>query len=1203
MLLKNLRRLGCFLAVLLCAAFFPARSVAAETPPGTNEVRLVQLQGSAEVSLAGTTSWTPASTNTVLRHFDRLRTGPNARISLRWSDQSVISFGPSTILEVLPPHEPEAESGLRLIEGIVSFFHREKPGRIRIVARGAVAGVEGTEFVVEAAPASAPERTTLSVIDGRVRFGNDFATLVLTNGQQAVVEQGQPPRLTPGFVVNQVLQWAFYYPAVLDPAELELTAAERDALAASLTAYASGDLVSALRLYPQDRVAASDAERVYFAALLLAVGQVSAAETALASLTAADESSRPQRLARALRRLVATVNQTASQPLVTPTLATELLAESYATQAQARRGESLEAALDLALTATTNSPAFGFAWARTAELEFSFGRAAAAQAALDRALELAPLHAQALALQGFTLTARNRTRDALPWFNRAIAADGSLANAWLGRGLSRIRLGDLDAGREDLLVAAALEPRRAELRNYLGKAFAEDDQPVLAAKEVALAQELDPNDPNTWLYSALLHQQNNEINAAIRDLEKSQDLNDNRSLFRSDYLLNQDEAVRSANLARIYQDAGLNVVAQREAARAVNADYGNYATHEFLAANLGYANEHPQSRRFSTATVNEYAIANLLAPVHAGILSPAISQSEYSGLFARNRMGVYSSTEYLDRGAWNVGGGQYGVFDTFSYDLFGQHFEDPGQIGIDHSRYSLFSATVKLQASPNDTLLFDIDSLSFDSGYLPQPYDPATFSGIRARQGEDQDANLTLGLNHEWAPGVNTLIQFGRSSAKADFYGQRANSLLLVHVIDGFDIPDPLPPPGGVFSFGANTWNSQKHTLYSADLQQIWQQGNHATIVGARFAAADHKTSIYMTNPDGNALSYFGVQVDEPIVDQSLANDSRQSSLYLYQHWQPVDSLRLIGGLAYVWQEYPTNIWTVPATSGLDSTDHLSPKAGLIWTPLERSTVRFAYTRSLQGSAFINNNTLEPTQVAGFVQRFTVITPEAVAGPSNGGAEFETLDLSLEQKFETGTYLGLGLQRLSSTEDRTVGGFRFIIPDGPLPPILPIGIRQELDYLEHSLHASIHQLLGDEWSLGADYRVSHADLDSIYPYLPPDIYTGEPGFDYPIEISSSKSAVLHHLRLSALFNHRGGFFAGIDGNWYSQDSEGYSPGLPGDDLWQGNLHLGYRFLRRRAEVRVSLLNFNDQDYRLNPLNLHNNLPRERTLAVRLQFGF
>ncbi|MGH7944068.1 MAG: hypothetical protein ACREF9_03540, partial [Opitutaceae bacterium] len=73
---------------------------------------------------------------------------------------------------------------------------------------------------------------------------------------------------------RNLLQWVLYYPAVLQPAELDLTAAERQALAASLEAYLQGDLPRALEQYPRGHVPASTAEKLYRAAVLLATGQV-----------------------------------------------------------------------------------------------------------------------------------------------------------------------------------------------------------------------------------------------------------------------------------------------------------------------------------------------------------------------------------------------------------------------------------------------------------------------------------------------------------------------------------------------------------------------------------------------------------------------------------------------------------------------------------------------------------------------------------------------------------------------------------------------------------------------------------------------------------------------------------------------------------------------------------------------------------------
>ena len=793
----------------------------------TNEIRIVELQGTAEVAAATATIWMPAQVNQVLHPSDRLRTGANSRMALLWSDRSVVSFGALTELEVSPPDSAGAQCGLHLLRGIVSFFHRDEPGRIRVITRGAVAGVEGTEFVL----ADDTEHTTLSVIDGKVRLGNEQATLLLTNGQQAVVEPGKAPVRTAGFIANNVLQWCFYYPAVIDPADLPFTPEEQTILGESLQAYRSGDLPAALAKYPAGRQPGSDVERVYYAGLLLGVGQVEPAETALASLSVADASSRPQRVALALRRLISAVKRQPDPAVVRPQLATELLANSYYEQSRAIPGVSLPAALDSARRAVTNSPYFGFGWERVAELEFSFGRTDRAIDALDKSLAFAPRNAQMLALEGFLLAAQNRTGEALRWFDQALAVDSALGNAWLGRGLCRIHRGDAKGGREDLLVAAALEPQRAGLRSYLGKAYADAGDYTRATRELRLAEKLDPKDPTAWLYSALLNQENNRINDAIRDLEKSQALNDNRSVYRSQLLLDQDRAVRSANLAAMYRDAGMDDVAAREASRAVNFDYANYSAHLFLANSYAQLSD-PNliNLRYETPTENEYLLANLLAPVSAGTMSPTISQQEYSPLFERNRLGVVSDTEYLSRGAWTQSGSQFGVFDNFSYAVEGFYRTDPGQRVNNDVEQRQLSGTFKVQATPQDTVYLQVKQYEANSGDLAQYYNP-TNANPSARVNEDQTPIIGLGYHHEWSPGVHTL-------------------LFATRIDDSLSVTNPTGPTSlAVLHAWRNTdlctgLTMQEHleddlTLYSGELQQIWQTPEHNTIVGARFQYGD----------------------------------------------------------------------------------------------------------------------------------------------------------------------------------------------------------------------------------------------------------------------------------------------------------------------------------------------------------------------------
>ena len=93
------------------------------------------------------------------------------------------------------------------------------------------------------------------------------------------------------------------------------------------------------------------------------------------------------------------------------------------------------------------------------------------------------------------------------------------------------------------------------------------------------------------------------------------------------------------------------------------------------------------------------------------------------------------------------------------------------------------------------------------------------------------------------------------------------------------------------------------------------------------------------------------------------------------------------------------------------------------------------------------------------------------------------------------------------------------------------------------------------------------------------------------------------MNLFVIYNLPSGFFSQFQSVWSVQSNAGYSPDQPGDDFWQFNLFVGYRFPRRYVEVSVGVLNITDRDYRLNPLTLYAELPRERTAVVSVKINF
>ncbi len=157
----------------------------------------------------------------------------------------------------------------------------------------------------------------------------------------------------------------------------------------------------------------------------------------------------------------------------------------------------------------------------------------------------------------------------------------------------------------------------------------------------------------------------------------------------------------------------------------------------------------------------------------------------------------------------------------------------------------------------------------------------------------------------------------------------------------------------------------------------------------------------------------------------------------------------------------------------------------------------------------------------------------------------------------------------------------------------PSGTRQTIDFRERTLSATVNQLLGDHWSLGVNYRLTDADLRSKFP----GFASYQPLHNFA---SRRESALLNQATLFVNYHHRCGFFAQGWSVWSQQHNDG---ALPDADFWQHNVAIGYRLPKRHAELRVSLLNLFDQDYRLNPLTSYPELPRERTLAVSLKFYF
>ncbi len=1165
---QTLLLLALFGLVLLAVGI---QAVAQPSPAAAAAGQLLQPQGIVEILPEDSAAWRRVTNSVALAPGDTVRTGPGSRAAIRLGNDSIVRLDERSMLRL----RPAASAGsalLNLLKGASYFFHRERPARTEFETPLVSGAVRGTEFLLEVADNG---RSVLSLFDGQVELTNAFGGLRLATGEQAVVDPQQAPRRTAILEGQALVQWCLYYPAVIDPDALALTADERRAFSRSLAAYRNGDLPSAIAFLPEDAAPLSDAARVYRAALHLAAGQVPAARETLAAIG----TPRERTLAEALEILIsATTQETPAKfPQTNSLSASVSLAASYLHQSR----RDLPVALRAAREAVNLAPHFGFAWARVAELEFSFGHRDDTREAIDRTLQLSPRHAPAHVVRGFVLADSGNLAGATAAFDKALQIDAALGNAWLGRGLVRIRRGAAQQGLEDLLVAAALEPNRAVLRSYLGKAFHQVRDDAHAAEELALAQRIDPNDPTAWLYSALLNQENGRINDAIRDLETSRALNDNRAVYRSRFFLDQDQAVRRANLANLYRDAGLEDVAEREAARAVGDDYANHSAHLFLAESYNLQGQRGgNSLRSETAVFSELLIANLLAPPGAGLLSRNITEQDYVRLFEQDGPGIASATEYRSGGDWLQNASQFGAFGDFSYTLDSSYLSRNGERRNNDLEFLGIASAFKARVGERDSIYLQTIYSDVESGDVRQFYDPAE-ANPTLRLRDTQAANVFAGWHREWHPQSHTLFLAGHLR---DDYGVDDGAMNILTILRTNGVPASVVPP----NFGFRLFDARlrgEFRAWTAEAQQIWQRGSHTLVAGARQQSGENETHNALTKLPAALVNY-------PVAPVTTVTELERTAFYLYDTWRVTDWLALFGALTYDRLRFPENIDLAPIAGGERGKDQWSPKLGLAWMPDQSTTLRAAWARSLGGLTYDNSVRLEPAQFGGFVQSYRGLIPDSLVG-AVPGTEFETWHAEFAHQFPTRTYVAVRADWLESAARRSIGVYDVEIFDDPTAG-LPGTTPERLEFRERSGSVAVNQLLGRDWSVGLRYKVAEAELQERLLEISPTLEAGA---------RNDHRAVLHQLLFSVNFNHPSGFHSRAESLWHGQDNSGYAPARPGDELWQFNLLLGWRLWRRHADVTVGVLNLSDEDYRLNPLSLHRELPRERTLVAALRFVF
>lgn len=1021
-----------------------------------------------------------------------------ATVQLQQAD-TVLRLDAESRLEIAPGQE-EGSGFVRLISGTLYFLSQVRRS-LTIETPYVTAGVDGTEVLLRVG-----QDTDILVIDGDVALSRGGVPLPerLVAGQEIRVSSdsatpggdpaapGQPWRL----LAADRLAWTLSYPPVVDAA-------------------GTGQIPQTVE-----------------AARLLQRGQVAEAAAVLGTIGA---ETREAGLAAALRATIL-VPQGQLEPAadaarvavrLAPDAASPRLAWSYVWQARF----NLDEALEDAELAVKFEPANGLARARLAEIHLMRGERAAAlrEAEAAAALEDTSL---ARAVQGFARLAALDTTGALDAFDAALARDDGNPTAYLGKGLALIRRNQIEEGRAQIEVAAALDPTSSLTRSYLGKALDAENRSTKAAEQLAIAKALDPSDPTPWLYDALLKQRDNRPVAALRDLDRSIALNDNRAPFRSRLLLDQDVATRSAELGQIYRELGLEAQGADAGARALTADPGNAGAHRLLA------DSYRGVPRLEVARTSQLLQSQLFDPLSASPLQSSMPYADLN-LVTRGAASEVGFNEYgslfRSDGVKAAVTGAVGSFDTVTGEAIGTatagrtvlsasqfYYRTDGFRQNADQHHDLTSIFGQTALTPELSVQAEYRRRRTDMGDIVMNFSPDDFLDPKERKINQDTARL--GLRYQTSP-ASTFIG-------SLMYSDRRESLNQVQEEQGVAVTSDFD-------------NKSDGVIF--ELQHIYQAQRVRLVSGGGTSDIERdqkRRNGFVPPPPGG---------DPPPTDQTSDIDQHNIYGYLDLHWP--DPVTWTFGLS---------LDSVKSDS-FDKT-RLGPKIGVRYELSEALQLRAAYTDSTM-RFLLTDQTLEPTQVAGFNQLFDDFSGTHAKRVGIGA------DLRLNERwFATIEASRRWLDTPESTSGTDSTDFE---------------TQREMLVL-----GSLNWLATDSWTFGITPSFDRFEFSSA-------------NDDEPREVTTLKSP------LSARYFDPSGFFgiARVTPFWQSVERpSGTSNQGDGGDLLV-DLAAGYRLPRQRGVLSIEVNNLFDSDFRYQDENYRTRedftsgmLP-ERSVFARATFNF
>jgi len=862
--------------------------------------KLQSTQGSVQVRQAvknqTTKQWIKVNRNDTFCKGDVLRVQENSRAALLLRNETLLRLNQNTTI-TFTDLSPDKPSVVSVQTGFAHFISRVKAA-FEVITPFINAAIEGTEFVVAVNNGEAE----VTVFEGTVRAYNQYGEVRLTANQTAQAKDGQAPILILKAKPRDAVNWSLYYPLII--------ANNAD----SFTKQAS---------------------------LKLSVGQVEAAKNLLQKAIAKNVNNSEALAMQAIISIVQNNKEEGlklAQQAVTAdnNNASAKLALSYAQQAHFNIEEALTTLQSATVNADSTESDNALLWSRLAEVYLMHGELDEALTAAKKANKINPNIGRTNTVLGFAYLTRIEIKPAITSFNNAIEKDQADPLTRLGLGLAIIRQGNLENGRREIEYAATLDPNNALIRSYLGKTYYEEKRNKLATVQFEMAKELDPNDPTAYFYNAILKQSENMPAEALQELEKAIEKNNNKAVYRSTQLLDQDSAVQSLSQARFYNNLGLKQRALSAAQKSLNQDPSNHATHRFLAG--AYAGQ----SRSEVGRVSEVLIAQLLQPINAAPVQAKLSENnlstvnqsgisnltynEYSPLFLQNGTYVYSSGFLGSDNTQSSDITLAVVHDEFAFSLSGYRYLTDGFRENADTEETVYNAFAQVAISPTLSIQAETKKWERSIGDLDMLFDPSDFSTTDRRYTNQNTQRI--GVHQK--PSINSDVIVSLLQSE-----RRAKILLLnqtPQVTEDTDID-----------------------LSQSEIQYIYSLRNFNMQFG--FAKSDVHFSKVSVN---DWTSRFG-SVCPGFLGASACGSSQNSTVdhdtsYIYTTYNFDDTININLGGSY--DQFDSDGLII---------SKFNPKFGLQWIINPTNIFNIAYFETVKRPLYVQQ-IIEPTQISGFNQ-------------------------------------------------------------------------------------------------------------------------------------------------------------------------------------------------------------------------------------------